>query len=46
MAIGQIGRSLHWERGLKSIRMGKQYFSAQSLPALGAWIEISLNMLG
>ena len=34
-----LGRSLHWERGLKLFPQELVDFIAESLPSLGAWIE-------
>ncbi len=34
-----VGRSLHWERGLKQTLYRDAWCSETSLPSLGAWIE-------
>ena len=34
-----LGRSLHWERGLKPLDYDDYIEDERSLPSLGAWIE-------
>ena len=38
-----LSRSLHWERGLKSLLSGCRPYFLWSLPTLGAWIEIAMT---
>ena len=39
--VNGVGRSLYWERGLKSVISSVHFIGPMSLPLPGAWIEIN-----